>query len=185
MKPALIIGLLFLAFPADAFDEIDVEVGSDDGSNEQNLAYKLNAFELTQDSWLTEISPYIESESDDEIEYLVYENTVGNTWSAVYRSGLVECPDGEGFAPSGPLEIALEAGGVYAIGFYIDERDVRYFYQTGMGLPDEVEGVGEHLGAVWVTDQGASTMPDVIEDDHLTVVDCLCGFFAHLEMLAQ
>ena len=165
MQHILFFSLLFLATPAAAFDAIDVEIGSAEDSNEQRRAYKLNVIEVTQDTLLTEIAPYIDTEEADEIEYLVYQNIGGDTWSAVYRSGLVGSPDGEGFAPSEPLELELEAGGVYAMGLYIAGRNVRYYFETGLSLPDDIDGLGEHLGAVWVTDEGAEEMPDVIEDD--------------------
>ena len=165
MRRIYLFGLLFLTFPAAAFDEIDVEVASDEDSNEQSRAYKLNVFELENDAILTEIAPYINLQDADEIEYLVYENLGGDTWSAIYRSGLVDGVDGEGFAPSEPLEVELMAGGVYAMGFYIAGRNVRYYFETGMSLPDDVDGLGEHTGAVWTTDGDSDEMPDILEDD--------------------
>jgi len=166
MKPLLMMMALAWSSFASAGDALDVFLGDFDGTNSQRFAYKFNVVTPSTTVVLNDYGPYLEVDEDDRLEYAVYQETGIDTWSVIYRSGIrTVAEDDEGFLTSDPVNLTMLAGETYAIGFHIVNQNVRYYYATGLDLPQGIAGIGTADGAVWVTDEGAEELGDVIEDN--------------------
>jgi hypothetical protein len=165
MHTLLLMAFLPFVSPALAEETATVELGEFDYSNEQVYAYKFNVLEAHADLVLTEIAPYIVAGEGSEIEYAVFEETSANHWDEVYRSDRVTM-DGTGtygdYVPH-EVELPLDDGGRYAIGFYISEDAVQYWFELDASMPRSIAAWGTHLGTLWVTDGVATTLGSTIE----------------------
>jgi hypothetical protein len=161
-----ILTTMALCFPvaALAFESALVELGDPNGSNAQTRAYKMNVIEPSETIVLENIAPYLDLDEGVAIEFLVYEETDTATWEAMYRSGAVELGEGESFRDHA-VDIEMSADVRYAIGFYIGEDPVEYFFEVYASLPDNVAAWASHSGAVWTTDGETPEMDDLIVDD--------------------
>lgn len=161
-----LLSMAFLPFVAPAFAEetVTVDLGDFDYTNEQVYAYKFNVLEPHADLVLTEIAPYIVAGEGSEIEYAVFEETSANLWEEMYRSDLIAM-DGTGAYGAyvgHEVELMLSEGGIYAIGFYIAEDPVQYWFELDASMPRTLAPWGTHVGTLWVTDGMATTLGSTI-----------------------
>ena len=155
---------LCLPFTASAYESVLIELADPNGGNEQTRAYKLNVIEPSEAVVLENIAPYLDADDETQLEFLVYQETDTATWEAMYRSGLVDIGGGEGFRDHA-VEIEMAADVRYAVGFYIAEDPVGYFFEVYASLPISLGAWGSHSGAVWTTDEETPELEDLIVDD--------------------
>ncbi len=134
-------------------------------SGTQELSYKLNVLQIDRDCYLDSVAPYLDVSRDDRIEILVYqEEGFFGEWSLIYDSGELDPDNEEAFALHTGVDLALEAGERYAIGFHIKDSPTTYFYDNGGGAPMAIS-VGEVVGAMFSGDLEAWVIMDPLFDE--------------------
>jgi len=138
--------LLLLPLSALGFaPQVDEVGGNYDSNNAGNNAYKLNLFDVSAQAQLDTIEIYLDPQVNNaEVVYTVYGPSALFAWELIWDSGRQTLSGGAGFKASPNVGLLLQPGTTYAIGVYLTDDEVEYWYEdTGP----------ENLG--WATVNGA------------------------------
>ncbi len=130
-----------------------VVLGDDTDSVNADETYKLNQIDVTSDVALVQFSVWLDSDAGAEVNFVVYEQSGGYLWDLVWQSENTAVDAGQGFKQSPPFEVPLVAGSSYAIGLYLTNDNVTYFFAPdagGMELP-----FGTAVGTLFADGNGA------------------------------
>jgi hypothetical protein len=160
--------LWWLAAGASAGPVVTDTVPGPTFNNTQDWAYKLDIISVERTSRLVTMAPWLRfdrgGQGDDELHLAVYaEDAPGsNDWDVVFDSGLVGPVGARGDFFPVDVDLVLEAGRRYAIGFVLEEGNFEYAYDSGPGVTPF--GWGRHVGAIYVGENQISVFPTRIDD---------------------
>ncbi|MBN2477405.1 MAG: putative Ig domain-containing protein [Pirellulales bacterium] len=135
------VGEIMIVFDEEVvgFDLSDLALNLNDAANVDTIGSatdswvggglgRLNAYEVSTTTALSEIEIYLDVTASTTIEFVVYEAgpTSSDPYQQVFATTLVDCGTGQRFYSSGPIHVALEAGRTYMIGAAW-EGDVTYY----------------------------------------------------------
>ncbi len=161
LEGAVVTLFLLAALDASAGPIVTGQFGGPDQLGDADNSYKMDAVEIRQGARLITVSMWLEylfgddcypayCVGDDELYWLVYEETSPDDWTLIWASDLL--PTGaEGEMVSSPvIDIELLAGRSYAMGVQFAEGN--YAYQFESPFPNNQDyGWGVMLGSVWTT----------------------------------
>jgi MYXO-CTERM domain-containing protein len=133
-------------------------IGAQNDNNEGSGDFKLNVLNPRFTVQLDSLEAYVDPNGGATVHFVVYEPGVNSEWSLLFDSGPVALTGGEGFHPSGPINVLLEDNLEYAVGLFLpDGEDVIYFFGDVNPQQDLGWGVVVESAFSWTGDFPFST----------------------------
>lgn len=119
---------LVLIAPAGATTTDTFSLGAAVTTAQASQALKLDLCQPAFDVTIESIEPYVQSDGGRAIEFVAYHWTGGTNWELILQGPRWEPAAGFDLSSSGPIGLALEAGELYALGWWIDALAAGYAY---------------------------------------------------------
>jgi hypothetical protein len=118
-----------------AFATIDVVGDTSNSSGANPWDAKGNIYRVDQSVRLTQLESYLQFQGQQNIQYYVYDSpTDEGTYTRIHTNSVTHSGSGADWYPSGPLNVPLNAGRYYLLGFSFPSSvppPVTYYFGVG------------------------------------------------------